>query len=102
MLIRSEDHSGELAMQGVVVEILVKNSSPNQMPAFDGNSLEHDSMLSRSEGHLGEFSSKYGSNIMSCCGDNGRKPAGQTQTYSDGWTPIIPILELQFMAWNST
>ena len=31
------------------------NELTNQRPVFDGKSLEHDGMVFRSEGYLGEF-----------------------------------------------
>ena len=38
--------------------IMARNESTNQLPAFSRKSPEPDGMLIRSEGHLGEFSSK--------------------------------------------
>ena len=43
------------AMRGAVGQIMAGNLPTNQRPACCGKSLEHDSMLIRSEGHLGEF-----------------------------------------------
>ena len=42
-------------IQGMIAEIMARNLLTNHMPAFAGKSPEHDSMVIRSVGCLGEF-----------------------------------------------
>ena len=78
---------------------MARNELTNQRPAYGGTSLECDSMLIRSAGHLKVASQlQYGCDMISGCRDNCQKQIKQSEAYiqmENHWSMMVCKLGLR-------